>query len=107
MRRVIGVTVLFLLILGGCSSTKCFSGIVFEVKEDVILVDCSDEVKNTQDASVYDCQAQLPEETLVLDANGEPIDVAADLNLIIEKGYVRTEVTLVSKNNLIEDMITL
>lgn len=64
MKRKIGITLLFFLILGGCSRIKSFSWIIIEVNESFIIVDCIDEMNDTQENWGYACPVQLTEKTI-------------------------------------------
>lgn len=101
MKRII-VAVIILVVLTGCSSTKSFTGIVTSVKEDIITVDCSDEVNKTLNDWGYECSVIITEETLLLNANEESITIN---DLKDRNEFIKVHVTLSSPTNLMEDEI--
>ncbi|WP_138416579.1 hypothetical protein [Aquibacillus sediminis] len=99
MRETILIVVLTVLLVG-CSNTKTFTGNVYKIQDQLLTVDCSDEVNHTQDDWGYDCPVQLTSETSLVDHDQQPITVQ---DLEKTKGYVKVEVTLVSPTNLMEN----
>lgn len=91
------LAVLILGMLFGCSNIKVFSGSVHQVKENVIFVDCSDELNNTSDHWGVICPVQITKETVLVDANEEPITVK---DLSSDDEMIEVEVTLISSTNL-------
>ncbi|MDL4839658.1 hypothetical protein [Aquibacillus rhizosphaerae] len=95
--------ILFFFLLIGCSpnntsnQTEQIIGEISSISDNVVTVDCSNEVNKTDDTWGYECPVKVTDETLLEEKGGKKLNIEN-----FREGSI-VEVILTSQKNLIED----